>query len=278
MLKISLIFTRREIEVIKKKMVNKKLTQQDSNCLSKFVRPKLKEIQSINAKLMLDKLEYSRKSYFIEKKLKKIILNNIPNIVAIILYGSAVQTNYQNYKDIDIIVIVRKRFWKKLGEKYKEIVKIKNILLKEGIEGDIQIYDKKAFLSSYPHNISLIYQLKDRKVIYGKLMLPSKLEIYKQDIGMKIDYSILEDEKSEGVEIYKAIRNLMLIKLILNKIIDNQELVKSLNEELGKGLAERLKNNQELKEEKIIALSYLKRLMNLIILELKNAKWEKITL
>ena len=55
------IFTKRELEVIDKKMKNKKLTQVDSNYLTRFIRPKLKEMVSIDPEFLLDKMEYNQK-------------------------------------------------------------------------------------------------------------------------------------------------------------------------------------------------------------------------
>ena len=58
----SVIFTKRELEVIHRKMNNTKLNQTDSNYLSRFIRPKLKEVGSLDAKYLLDKMEYNQKN------------------------------------------------------------------------------------------------------------------------------------------------------------------------------------------------------------------------
>ena len=68
------ILTKKAIEVINKKLNNRKLTQQDSNYLSRFVRPKLRDITSINANELLKKLEYNPKAISIEKNIKKSII------------------------------------------------------------------------------------------------------------------------------------------------------------------------------------------------------------
>ena len=99
----STILTNRELEVIKKKLQNQKLNQQDSNYLSRFVRPKLKEIESINAKELLERISYNQKAPSIENKIKQMILQNLKSIDSIIIYGSAVHSNYKSYKDIDIL-------------------------------------------------------------------------------------------------------------------------------------------------------------------------------
>lgn len=270
--------TQREMQAINKKLSGAKINQQDSNYLSKFVRPKLKEIDSINAKSLLNKLAYNQKAISIEKRIKKIILKKLKNVDSITLYGSAIQENYKNYNDVDVLVIVKRKFWKKLGEKYKTILKIKEQAKKYSINLDLEIYDKKTFQESYSSNISLIYQLKNRKTIYGKLKLANKLTINKLDLRMKVDYSILNDRNPDGQEIYKAIRNLILINLILKKIISNEKLNKSINEEIGKKLISKLKINEESLVQRKIALLYLKELLNLTLRKMKSEKWEKIVL
>jgi len=277
-IKKSLIMTQREMQAINKKLSGAKINQQDSNYLSKFVRPKLKEIDSINAKSLLNKLAYNQKAISIEKRIKKIILKKLKNVDSITLYGSAIQENYKNYNDVDVLVIVKRKFWKKLGEKYKTILKIKEQAKKYSINLDLEIYDKKTFQESYSSNISLIYQLKNRKTIYGKLKLANKLTINKLDLRMKVDYSILNDRNPDGQEIYKAIRNLILINLILKKIISNEKLNKSINEEIGKKLISKLKINEESLVQRKIALLYLKELLNLTLRKMKSEKWEKIVL
>ena len=272
----SLIFTKKELEVIDKKMKNKKLTQVDSNYLTKFIRPKLKEISSIDSKVLLDKMEYNQKIKSIEGKIKKIILENIKGIRAIVIYGSAIQTNYKEYNDIDILVVTKKKI-SPAREKYKKIIELKKILNKYQIKADIEVYDEKTMEKNYSHSPSLIYQLKDKKIIYGRLNLKKKPELYNIDLKMKLDWSNLED-KPEGVEIYKALRNVILVRLLLNKIIDNRKLREYLNEEIGKNLLERLKNNQESIIERKIALSYLNTLLEQTEKEIGDELWEKVEL
>ena len=272
----SLVLTKKEIEVIEKKLKNNKLTQQDSNYLSRYVRPKLREMNLIDARSLLDRLEYNQKTASIEKRIKAIILTKIKNVESITIYGSAIQKNYKNYNDIDVLVIVKNKSWKKTGEKYRQILHIKNQAKRYSLNLDIEIYDKRTFQDLYPSNVSLIYQLNDRKTIYGDLKLLSKLEIPKLNLRMKIDYSILDDIDSSGLEIYRAIRNIILIRLILKRVIDNKKLVKAVNEEIGKKLAEKLKSNKETKIEREIALLHLKRLLTSSLKNLEKSKWEKI--
>ena len=83
------------------------MSQNESNILSKFVRPKLREIGKINANVLLNRLEYNQKARSIEKKIRNIILKNIPKVSSIIICGSAIQTNYKEYNDIDLIIAVK---------------------------------------------------------------------------------------------------------------------------------------------------------------------------
>lgn len=271
------ILTPREMQVINKKLANKKLTQQDSNYLSKYVRPKLKEISKLDATLLLNKIEYNQKSRSIERKIIKIILRNMLDVDSIILYGSAIQNNYHDYNDIDIMIVTKKKLNKAEMEKIRKIKEIKDILNAHEIISDIEIISKDNLLKSYKNSPTLIYQLKDHKIIYGKIKIPKELEIYRIDLIMKLDWSDLL-ERPTGKEIYNALRNTILVRLILNKIIDNRKLKESLYEEMGKNLIERLKNNQESKEERKYAISYLNNLIKDTRKHLEGELWEKIEL
>ncbi|MBI2003947.1 nucleotidyltransferase domain-containing protein [Candidatus Pacearchaeota archaeon] len=271
----SKIFTKKELEVVNKKMKNKKLTQVDSNYLTRFIRPKLNEMASIDSKFLLDKMEYNQKIKSIEERIKKIILGSIKDVQAIVIYGSAIQTNYKDYKDIDILIVIKNKI--NLKEKYRKIIEIKKILSEYNIKADLEIYNKKTIEKSYSRSPSLIYQLKDKKIIYGGLNLNNKIELYNIDLKMKLDWSNLENNP-EGIEIYKALRNAMLVKLLINRIVDNKRLKESLSEEIGKNLLERLKNNQESNFDRKTALGYLNILLEQTEKEIGDELWEKIKL
>jgi len=271
------ILTKKAIAIINKRLENKKLTQQDSNYLSRFVRPKLRDMTLINAETLLKKLEYNPKALAIERKIKSIILKNVPKVDSIIVCGSAVQTNYKKYNDIDIIVATR-NIIRSLNKKNKLIEKIEEIGKKKGLSLDVQIYAKSSILSQYPHNPSLIYQLKDSKVIYGKLKFPAKIKLSSLDLKMKLDWSEGLHIYSSSSEIYYAIRNAILVLLLLNKKIDNYQLRDNLISILGYDLIVKLRNNQASKSEKKLVLSYLNLLIKHLETELNNPKWEKIEL
>lgn len=285
--KESLILTRSELKVMGKKLSGARLTQQDSNCLSKNIRPKLREISSIDAKVLLNKLEYSQKAISIEKKIKKIILKEMSKgkknqkspVNSIIIYGSVIQNNYKDYNDIDILIVTKSKIAENLGDKAKIIKELKKELDKHGINSDIEIYDRKTIENAYLHNPSVIYQLKDCKIIYGNLKLPDeKKEVYNIDLKMKLDWSDIGDIEPEGIDIYRALRNVILVRMILNRIVDNRKLKESLNDEIGKNLIEKLKNNKESKAERRIALDYLKELSERTRNEIRGGLWEKIEL
>jgi len=267
------ILTEKAIEVINKKLKGKSLTQQDSNYLSRFVRPKLKDILSINAENLLKKLEYNPKALSIERKIKKIMLKEIQDIEAIIVCGSAIQTNYKKYNDIDIIIAI-KTSQKDNSLKDKIIEEGK----KENLNLDVQIYARSSILAQYPSNPSLIYQLKDSKVIYGKLNIPNKIRLSSLDLKMKLDWSEDLDMNSNADEIYLAIRNALLVSLLINKQVDNYQLKQNLISFLGQDLLNKLKNNQASKIEKKLSLNYLNTLTNYLEKELSKPKWEKIVI
>ena len=270
------IFTKKELEVIGRKMKNKELSQVDSNYLTRSIRPKLREMASIDAKFLLNKIEYNQKIKSIEEKIKKAVIGTIKEVQAIIIYGSAIQTNYKEYSDIDILIVTKNKI-APIKEKYKKIIETKKKLLKHLIKADIELYDQKTVEKSYPHSPSLIYQLKDKKVIYGKLDLKDKIELYNIDLKMKLDWSSLE-KNPEGIEIYKALRNVILVRLLLNKVVDNGKLKESLNDEIGRNLLERLKKNKETKLDEKIALSHLSNLLEKTEKEIGDKLWEKIEL
>ena len=82
------ILTELEMNVINKKLNSQKLTQQDSNCLSRFVRPKLKAISMIDSEYLLSRLSYNPQSITIEKKIKRASAKKHKKHKSIIIYGS----------------------------------------------------------------------------------------------------------------------------------------------------------------------------------------------
>src|SRR3989344_78352 len=272
------ILTDKEKKIIEKRLLNKKLSQIERNRLSRAIRPKLREISLIDSRKILDKIEYNPNSILIENKIVKIINSNIKEVDSIILYGSAVQTNYHEYNDIDIMVVTKSKVYSHEIEKYKIIKEIKNRLKENLIASDIEIISKDNLIKSYKNSPTLIYELKDHKIIYGNIKIPNKIEMYNIDLRMKLDWSDIPVSKPTGNEVYYALRNVILVRLLLNKIIDNSKLKESLYNELGKNLVERLRNNLQSKLELKYSLDYLKNLIKDTRKQIGGNLWEKIEL
>lgn len=270
------ILTEKEQEVLEKRLNNEKVTQADSNRLSRQVRPKLKAMLQINAQEILNRIEYKPETKKIENIIIKSIRNTTKEIDSIILYGSAIQNNYHEYNDIDILLVIKNKIDQKT--KAKKIIELKNILSEKNIVSDIEIITKENLINSYKNSPTLIYQLKDHKVIYGNIKVPKKIELYNADLQMKLDWSDIEDINPTGKEIYGAIRNVLLVRLLLNRIIDNSQLKQSVYEQLGKSLANKLKTNTQTSLEKKVALNYLKELLNSTRKQIGGNLWEKVTL
>ena len=269
------ILTVREREVINKKLNNLRLNQQDSNYLSRFVRPKLKKIKQLDADYLLNRLNYNPKSLSIDKKTKNIILKNLKQVQAIILYGSIIQTGYQDYNDIDVLIITKEKSGDNKYDNYEICLALEKKSNKVNLKLHVQIISKKTFLTSYSSNPSLIYQLKDSKIIYGDIKIPNKINLSKMDLRMKLDWSD-EDFAINPSELYSCIRNTILVRLLMNKIIDNSRLKEELIRNLGLGLVMRLKSNKATQLERKYALNYLNNITEQTRKEIINAKWEKI--
>lgn len=273
--------TATENKVLNKKLNNKRLNQVEANYLSRSVRPKLRkleELKQIDVHYLIQKLQYNQKGKSIELKIKNLIKKTITSLDSIIIYGSAIQTNYYSYNDIDILVITRSKIWNKEKEKYALIKSIKEKAKDLELNLDIQILERKIFCLEYSSSPDLIYQLKDCKIIYGSIQIPKKISLSKLDLQMKLDWSDINGINPNAIEIYKAIRNAVLVKLLFSKIIDNQKLKESLYDEVGKSLIDKLKSNSASSIERKIALIYLNVLSKSIREEIKKAGWEKIEL
>ena len=146
------------------------------------------------------------------------------------------------------------------------------------MNADIQLVDKKSFEIQYPHNPSLIYQLKDSKIIHGAIKIPSKRELSKLDLRMKLDWSDIDDEESSSSELYQSFRNIVLVRLLLHRIINNELLREEVIKELGEKLVAKLKNNTATKLERKLALHYIRKLSEETDKEILESKWEKIVL
>ena len=272
------ILTDKERKIIEKKLSNKKLSQSERNRLSKAIRPKLREISKIDSKSILEKIYYNPCIISIENRIINILKDNVKELDSIILYGSAVQTNYHSYNDIDIMIVTKSKIYPSEIEKYKKIKELKEILKKNSIISDIEIISRDNLIKSYKNSPTLIYELKDYKVIYGNIKIPNNIELYKIDLQMKLDWSDIASGTPTGNEVHSALRNTVLVRLLLNKIVDNSKLKQSLYDELGKNLVERLKNNKQSNVELKYSLNFLKSLVEDTRKQIGEGLWEKIEL
>lgn len=268
------ILTDREEEVINKKLNNERLTKQDSFYLSVSIRPKLRQMEELVKRNLLERIEYIPKARAIERKIVKIIKENLHGVDSIILYGSVIQTNYKEYNDIDIMVVTKTKLGGQLRIWQMES-KLNDLLKKDNIISDVRIITKDDLIKGYKNSLTLIYQLKDSKIIYGKIKIPNKIELYNIDLHNKLDWSYVDDKKN-GKDIYSAIRNTVLVRLLLNKIIDNSKLKESLYYLLGKDFIDKLKSNKASENDKKLALKYLKFLNENTREQIKEGLWEKI--
>jgi len=276
LISVMVILTPKEEKIIRKKLLNEKLSQTEKNRLSRAIRPKLREISKIDSQNILQGLEYNPHIIAIENKIVNIIKNNVIELDSIILYGSVVQTNYHSYNDIDIIIVTKSKVYSSEIEKSSKISEIREILKNNSIISDIEIISRDNLTNSYKNSPTLIYQLKDSKIIYGDIKIPKKIELYKIDLQMKLDWSDIPVSNPSGNEVYSALRNTVLVRLLLNKIVDNQKLKQSLYDELGKNLIERLKNNQQSDIELRYSLNFLKILIEDTRKQIGRGLWEKI--
>jgi len=280
------VLTQREREVIDKKLSGKSLSQQDSNYLSRYVRPKLREMSLIDSKDLLRRLEYNRKKRHNEEKIKKLVLDNVKDVEVIVLYGSVVYNDWHDYEDIDVIVGVKKKSWKKMRERWEIIWNLQDKAKKKGLNLDVKVFLKKDIIESYGSNPTLIYELQDRKVIYGGLELPRKIRLIKEILKYHMGRSYIVSEGIDeeimyvdGNEIYSAIRNALIVKLISSKLIDNIYLNNFMKSELSVYLSDSLKKNKANLFQKKIAVIYLNNLIgevNKIINNLDSeVAWER---
>ena len=120
--------------------------------------------------------------------------------------------------------------------------------------------------------------MKDSKLIYGSLKLPNKINISNLDLKMKLDWSEDLSINPKAREIYLAIRNAMLVSLLMNKRVDNYQLNQNLINALGNDLSLKLKKDEASSMERKLALSYLNLLVKHLEAELNKPKWEKIVI
>ena len=261
------ILTNKEIEVVRKRLNNKHITQTESNYLSRSIRPKLRSAELAASNDLLSLLEYRRKKY--ERKdsvLKNKIIKAVKDIdiKAIILFGSYIRNNHTNYRDVDVMVVLKQKLWKTSAEKNrleKEIEK------KINIKTDINLIIQRELETVMAYSPLLQTELEDYKILYGDIKLNKQIIIDKTYLYKKlleVEY-VLELKNIKPRYIYNAIRNCLSIELFLKKKVDNKLIIRTIEKNIGKKTAESLLDDKSNKMQKDISLKYLKYLYKKLI-------------
>ena len=175
--KLQPILSKREIEVVQKRLNNQHITQTESNYLSRSIRQKLKSAEFAASAQLLSLLDYRRKKY---ERSEKVLKNSIleaaqditPNIKAIVLFGSYIRNCHTNYRDIDVNIILDKKIWKTSAEKHRLESNIEKAI---DIKTDVNLIAYKELLETLPYSPLLQTELEDHKVIYGEMTLKKKI-------------------------------------------------------------------------------------------------------
>lgn len=263
--KLESILSRKEIEVIWKRLNNKHITQTESNYLSRSIRPKLRSAEFAVSNRILSLLDYRRKKYerkddILKKKIMWALEDIHKNIKAVIIFGSYIRNYHSNYRDIDMMVVLDKKIWEKLSEKNKLEKKIESKLK---IKTDVNLVVYKELIKILPYSPVLQTELEDHKIICGKINLDKRLVVDKHYLKRKlldVEYIIELGKKIKSRYVYNAIRNCLAIELFLNKIVDNKKIIKDIENNIGEITANALINNKANLVQRDIGLRYLKYL------------------
>ena len=263
--KLGLILSRREIEVVTKRLDNIPITQTESNYLSRSIRPKLKSAAFATKNNLLRLLDYKRKKY--ERKdliLNKMILLALKDILrdvqAVIIFGSYIMNRHTNYQDIDIMVVLKRRLWKGTIDKFRLE---KNIESRIHSKTDINFVVYKDLKQNFQSSPLLQTQLEYSKSIYGKINLNKAILINEKYLYAKlldIETVIELGKDLEGKYIYNGIRGCLAIELFLKKIINNRLIINRIKDDIGESTMESLRKNTANKIQRDIGLRYLKYL------------------
>src|SRR3989338_4507332 len=269
------ILSNKEIEAVLKRLDNKHITQTESNYLSRSVRPKLMSAEFAASAGLLSLLGYRRKKYerndrLLMEKIVKSVGNIIKNVQAIILFGSYVRNGHTDYRDIDIMIVVRKKLWKSLAEKRRLEANIEQSI---GIRTDISLVDYGELRNMFPYSPLLQTELEDHKLIYGDIALTGKIIIDRTYLYRKLletEYVLELGRKIRPRYVYNALRNCLSIKLFLKGIIDNKRIIKTIEDNIGKSTAKSLIEDKSDVLQRDIALKYLEHLYNGLMEGLKD--------
>lgn len=259
------ILSKKEIEVVWKRLNNRSITQTESNYLSRSIRPKLKASEFAVSNKLISLLNYRRKKYerkdnILRSKIMEGLKDIHKNVKAVIIFGSYVRNFHSNYRDVDVMVVLDKKVWNKLSEKNRLEKKIESKL---EIKTDINLVVYKELIKLLPYSPVLQTQLEDYKVVYGRINLDKKLIINKNYLKSKllgVEGIIELGRKIKSGYIYNAIRNCLAIKLFLNKKIDNKWIIRNIENNIGKRTVNALISDKANLVQRDIGLRYLKYL------------------
>ena len=257
------ILSRREIEVVIKRLENKHITQTESNYLSRSVRPKLRSADYACKNQILDQLAYRRNKHERQRRIigKRILFSlNGKDVKAILLFGSYVRNRHTNYRDIDALIIFNKKYWSNLHEKNelkKQIEKDSGM----NIEATLTTYQDLAKL--WPYSPLLRTELEEYERVYGDINLDSDIIIntrYLYSRLLEVDTIIEMWSELDPRFIYNALRSCISIRLFLGRIINNRSIIKTIEDNIGKATANSLIENTASTTQKKMALLFLKYL------------------
>tara|TARA_Y100000310_G_C20605260_1_gene775154 strand:+ start:608 stop:1450 length:843 start_codon:yes stop_codon:yes gene_type:complete len=265
------ILSKREIDVVIKRLGNKHLTQTESNYLSRSIRPKLREAEYASKNNLLSLLDYRRKKHerknlLIRNKILAALSTLSKQIKAIILFGSFVQNHHTKYRDIDVLIVFKKKQWQKSIDRHnlaKQIEKDVPLTI------DVQLTTITDLQKTYPYSPLLQTQLEEYEIIYGKVTLPKHKLINKPYLNQQLleIEPILELSRSlDPNKIYTVLRQCIAVKQFLNKSISNKALEKTITNNIGATTVKSLKDNTATNIQRKIALTYAKALYH----EVKN--------
>ncbi|MCK5282290.1 MAG: nucleotidyltransferase domain-containing protein [Nanoarchaeota archaeon] len=269
------ILSRKEIEVVIKRLSNKHITQTESNYLSRSIRPKLKSAEYASDNNLLSLLDYRRKKYEREEStLKDEIIASLDDIMkdvkAIVLYGSYIRNHHTDYRDIDVMVILKNKIWKTASEKNRIEKDIEN---KIEINADMNLVYYKELKELYPYSPLLRNEMEHHKVIYGNIELEEKIIVSKPYLYKKlleIEYVMEIGKNINPKYIYNAIRSCISIRLFLEKKVSNWLVIDTTEKNIGETTALCLSENKANKYQVRTASNYLKYLYNTLIKLLKD--------
>jgi len=259
------ILSKKEIEVVIKRLNNKHITQTESNYLSRSIRPKLKSAEFAASIELFSLLDYRRKKHeredkILREKMLHAVKDILNNIKAIILFGSYVRNSHANYKDIDAMIVLKKRLWKNSAEKHRLKKSIEKTI---DLKTDISLMVYSELVKLLPYSPLLQTELENHKILYGNVRVAKKIIINKAYLYRKLleAEQVLEMGKSiDSRYIYNAIRNCLSIELYLKMKVDNKLIIKTIEENIGKATAESLLDNKADTVQRDIAVIYLKYL------------------